>query len=299
MKRLLVGIGELLWDLLPTGRELGGAPANFAYHVTSLGGEGVVVSCVGSDEEGQQIADRLHTLSLSCEYIAIDQIHPTGAASVEIDVEGKPSYIIHEDVAWDFIPRTPELAKLARRADAVCFGTLAQRTIVSRATIRGFLEGTSGNALRIFDINLRQSFYSRDVIEESLQLANVLKLSDEELMVVRDLLSLCGDAPMILRELSRRYNLRLIAVTRGEGGSILYSGEETSIHPGHQTEVVDTVGAGDSFTAALAMGVLRGQSLDSINSNASRVAAYVCSRPGATPELPDELRNVVKSVDRV
>lgn len=289
MKKLVVGIGELLWDLLPTGRELGGAPANFAYHVQALGGEGIVVSRVGADEEGKQITDTLQSRSLSCEYITWDQTHPTGTSSVKIDAQGKPSYIIREQVAWDFLPRTSELTKLARRADAVCFGTLAQRTIVSRAAIKGFLEDTNAKASRIFDMNLRGSFYSRDLIEESLRYCTVLKMSDEELLIVRELLGLRGTNRKVFRELAVRYGLHLIAVTRGAEGSLLYSEGRISDHPGYQTRVVDTIGAGDSFTAALAMGVLREQSLDAINEHANRVASYVCSQVGATPQLPAEI----------
>ena len=293
-----MGIGELLWDILPDGKELGGAPANFAYHAQALGGEGVIVSCIGADDYGQQVLDQLNTLSLGVEYIAVDETHPTGTVSVQVDAEGKPSYNIHEDVAWDFIPRTAELTKLARRADAVCFGTLAQRNEVSRATIQAFLQETSDDVLRIFDINLRQIFYSRDVIEKSLDLAHVFKLNEEELVIVADLLSLdAGDESTLLVNFANRYNLHMIALTKGERGSVLYSEGWISSHAGYKTEVVDTVGAGDSFAAALAVGVLRGQSLDSINHNANRVAAYVCSKPGATPELPAELRNLMRPMD--
>jgi fructokinase len=288
MKPLVIGIGELLWDLLPAGKEIGGAPANFAYHVQALGGEGVVVSCVGSDDYGWQILDRLKALALSSECIAIDEAHPTGTVDITVGPHGKPSYTIHQNVAWDFIPKTSQLMGLARKADAICFGTLAQRRGVSRATIQAFLKRASKKALRIFDINLRQTFYSRKIIESSLALADVLKLNDEELAVIATMFSLDGDEPKLLAELAQKYNLRLVALTKGEKGSILWSNEQVSIHPGYKVEVVDTVGAGDAFTAALALGMLRGKSLESISDHANRVAAYVCSKSGATPLLPKE-----------
>ena len=290
MKPLIVGIGELLWDMLPEGKEMGGAPANFAYHACSLGGEGAVVSSIGADDYGRQILDRLGALSLSREYISIDRTHPTGTVEVTVDARGKPSYIIRENVAWDFIPNTPQLMELAKKADAVCFGTLAQRSAVSRATIQAFLKRTPQKALRIFDINLRQSFYSKELIESSLDLANVLKLNDEELAVIASLLSLSGDESTLLAEIAGKHRLYMVALTRGDKGSILYSDGQISIHPGYKVEVVDTVGAGDAFTASLALSVLSGQDLDAINDHANRVAAFVCSKHGATPQLPDELR---------
>lgn len=299
MRHLLIGIGELLWDILPGGEELGGAPANFSYHAQSLGERGVIVSCIGADDYGRQVVDQLNKLSLGVEYIAVDETRPTGTVSIQVDAEGRPFYTIREDVAWDFIPETSELVELARRADAVCFGTLAQRNEVSRFTIQAFLREMSAHALRIFDINLRQSFYSLDVIEKSLDLAHVFKLNEEELTIVSKLLSLdAGDESTLLLNLSRQHNLRMVALTRGERGSILCSQGRISSHAGYKTEVVDTVGAGDAFAAALAVGMLRGKDLDSINSDANRAAAYVCSKPGAMPELPAGLRNMLSFVDK-
>ncbi|MFA4835589.1 MAG: carbohydrate kinase, partial [Dehalococcoidia bacterium] len=271
-------------------KEMGGAPANFAYHACALGGEGVVISSIGADDYGRQIFDRLGALSLSREYVSIDGTHPTGTVEVTVDARGKPSYIIRENVAWDFIPNTPQLMELAKKADAVCFGTLAQRSAVSRATIQAFLKRTPQKVLRIFDINLRQSFYSKELIESSLDLANVLKLNDEELAVIASLLSLSGDESTLLAEIAGKHRLYMVALTRGDKGSILYSDGQISIHPGYKVEVVDTVGAGDAFTASLALSVLSGQDLDAINDHANRVAAFVCSKHGATPRLPDELR---------
>ena len=283
---LIVGLGEILWDLLPSGKQLGGAPANFAYHAQALGGESLVVSAVGKDELGREILGRLDALALNAMHVAVDGCHPTGTVTVALDRAGTPAYTIHEHVAWDFIPQAPQLLALAAETDAVCFGSLAQRSPVSRATIHAFLRATPAAALRIFDINLRQSFYSREVIDASLRLSNVLKLNHEELPRAAQLLAIAGDEMDVLRELSARYGLRLVALTRGARGSILYTQEGVSGHAGFPAEVVDTVGAGDAFAAALALGLLRGHDLERINADANRVAAYVCSQPGATPLLP-------------
>lgn len=293
MKHTIVGLGEILWDVFPSGKRLGGAPANFAYHAQALGGRGVVASCVGADPLGAEILACVRDFSLETAYIAVDEAHPTGTVSVQVGAGGKPTYTIHEGVAWDFIPLTDGLVELAERADAICFGTLAQRSPVSCNTIRDLLDRSRPEALRIFDINLRQSFYSPQIVEESLQRANVLKLNDEELPLVADMLGIQGDEAALLAVLGERYNLRLVALTKGGEGSILYTEGETSHQPAYpimREDGADTVGAGDSFTAALAVGLLAGHSLHAINSHANRVAAYVCSQPGATPVLPEELR---------
>ncbi len=286
----LVGIGEVLWDVFPAGKELGGAPANFAYHASALGGEGLIVSCVGYDPPGDEILQRLKALSLGSQYVSRDMEYPTGTVSVKVDAEGKPSYTIQENVAWDFIPKTWQLTELARSSHAITFGTLAQRSMVSRDTIRTFIKQAPTSTLLIFDINLRQAFYSREVIEWSLEACNVLKLNEEELKVLSSVLSIEGDELQILRHLSSRFNLRLIAVTKGAIGSLLYSDGEASTHKGYQTRVVDTVGSGDAFTAALAMGMLAGLDLNTLNDYANRVASYVCSKQGATPRLPDDFK---------
>jgi fructokinase len=286
---LLIGLGEILWDLMPSGKQLGGAPANFAYHAHALGGKGVVAACIGDDEPGREILEKLDDLCLNRDYIVVDKEHPTGTVSVEVDEAGKPSYIIHENVAWDFIPALPQWMELAMKADAVCFGSLAQRSKVSRRTIQSFLRATPPSCLRVFDVNLRQSFYSREVIETSLQLANVFKINDEELPVVAELLALAGDETAILGALAKRYGHRMIALSRGDRGSLLFSEGRTSNHNGYPVVVADTVGAGDAFTAALALGMLRGCDLDRINDHANRAASFVCSQAGATPELPEPL----------
>jgi fructokinase len=287
---VVIGLGEALWDLLPRGKQFGGAPANFAYHAKALGAEAYVVSCVGADDLGDEILKRLDSIGLSGDYVAVDPEHPTGTVSVELDAEGKPNYTIHENVAWDFIPLRPEMIGLAARADVVCFGSLAQRSAVSRTTIRDFVTATREDCLRIFDINLRQHYFNEDTIVPGLTWATVLKLNDEELPVVAEMLSIEGSATETLGTLCRRFNLSLIALTKGGKGSLLFSPEHCAIQPGLPVEVADTVGAGDAFTAALAMGLLAGLDLETIGAHANRVASYVCSQHGATPPMPRELR---------
>jgi fructokinase len=292
MKYRLVGIGEILWDVLPSGRKLGGAPANFAYHAHSLGEIGVVVSRVGSEDLGDEIRNALKGLGIVPDFITIDEIHPTGTVSVEVDSGGVPDYIIHEEVAWDYIPETDGLLELAKRTDAVCFGSLAQRAPVSRETIRKFLANTLGGALRIFDINLRQKFYSKSIIEDSLQLANILKVNDAELSLVVNILGLDKDEKDPLKMLSELFELRLIALTKGASGSVLYSEGQKSVHNGYSVKVNDTIGAGDGFTAAMTIGVLKGYELHRINVLANRVASYICTQFGATPEIPHEIMDL-------
>jgi fructokinase len=288
-KYVLVGLGEILWDMLPDGKKLGGAPTNFAYHAQALGGKGVVVSCVGDDELGKEILDKLDVLGLEKTFIAIDKEHPTGTVTVEVDENGKPDYIIHENVAWDYIPGDSCLCELAGRIDAVCFGSLCQRSEVSRRTVRDFLRAARDDCIRIFDINLRQSYYSKDVVKSMLQLANVLKLNDEELPVVAKLLDLAGEEMEILSALTQQFGLRMIVLTRGPDGSRLFTPEGDSEQKAVMTEIADTVGAGDAFTAAIALGLLKSMPLDEINELANRLAAFVCSQSGATPKLPESL----------
>ncbi len=286
---LLIGLGELLWDLLPGGKQLGGAPANFAYQAQSLGGHAAVVSCVGGDDLGHEVLRRLDELGLDRRYVAVDRDHPTGTVTVGLDADGHPDYAIQEAVAWDYIPFSSGLQALATRADAVCFGSLCQRGELSRQTVRRFLEATKPACLRVCDINLRQAYYGRESIHALLELANIFKLNDEELPVVAKLLRIGGSQTDILAQLAERYALRLIALTRGRDGSRLYGAGEDSAHGGYPADVADTVGAGDAFTAALTLGLLRGHPLDRINEQANRVASYVCSQPGAMPGLPATL----------
>ena len=288
---VLVGLGEILWDVFPTGKQLGGAPANFAYHARALGARGVPVSCIGDDMLGREILDRLKELRLPSDYIAVDSEHPTGTVTIEVDDKGKPTYTIHENVAWDFIPWSGGLAELAAGADAVCFGSLCQRRPVSRATIHNFLEVTKPDCIRVFDINLRQSYFSKEVIQGALERSDVLKLNDEELPVLGELLGLGGAEGDIVSRVIEKYGLRVVALTRGPKGSELYTAGKVSKHGAFPTEVVDTVGAGDAFTAAITMGLLYHRTLDEINDFANRLAAFVCSQSGATPKLPDAIAN--------
>ena len=286
---VVVGLGEVLWDLLPSGKQFGGAPANFAYHAKAFGAKSHVVSCVGDDELGDGILKHLDAIGLGSDYVAVDGEHPTGTVSVRLDANGKPTYVIHENIAWDFIRLRPETIGLAPRADAVCFGSLAQRSAVSRATIRDFVAGTRPDCLRIFDVNLRQHYFSMDTIAPGLAWATVLKLNDEELPVVAKLLSVDGSTEQMLDTFCRRFGLKLIALTKGGQGSLLFTPEGHAIQPGLPVEVADTVGAGDAFTAALAIGVLAGVEIDAIAACANRVASYVCGQHGATPIMPPEL----------
>jgi len=282
-----IGLGEVLWDLLPGGRQLGGAPANFAYHAHALGAESLVVSRLGRDDLGRDILERLNALGLATSGISVDPAAPTGTVSVALDPSGKPAYTIHTDVAWDFLEAGPEGLRAAAGADAVCFGTLAQRHPVARDSIRRVLQATRPEALRIFDINLRQRFWSREVIVESLALATVLKMNDEELPILAELLGWpAEDDDRLLARLAERFDLRAVALTRGAQGSLLWTAGRCWSWPGSDLKVVDTVGAGDSYTAALALGLLSGKAPEDILRIAHRVADFVCTQPGATPPMP-------------
>lgn len=288
---LLIGIGEILWDMLPGGKQLGGAPANFAYHANALGGRGVAVSRVGDDPPGREILERLASLGLNAHAIQIDPQRPTGTVDVVLDSVGVPQYVIHPDVAWDNLQIETSLLELARQADCVGFGSLAQRSDQTRATTHAFLEATRRDCLRLFDINLRQNYFSRQVVHDLLSMSDVLKLNDQELPVVARLLDLRWEGDEAIKTLLDRYALKLIALTRGGEGSRLYDADGSVFeHPGIVAQVVDTVGAGDAFSAALALGLLSDIPLDQINQRANEVAAYVCSQPGAMPGMPDELK---------
>jgi fructokinase len=290
MKYKLVGLGEVLWDLLPDGKQLGGAPANFTCHARALGAEARLVSRVGSDASGREIIERLERLGVPAECVQIDSELPTGRVTIEVAGDGQPRFTIHENVAWDRLAADDNARRAVASADAVCFGTLAQRTGVSRASIQTLVRLARGEALRVFDVNLRQHFYTREIIEESLAMANVLKVNDAELPQVAALFGIDGDARIQLSTLAKRFQLRAAACTRGANGALLLVDGHCSDHPGIQVQVKDAVGAGDSFTAAMVLGLLAEWNPDRINEQANRIAAHVASCTGATPPIPDELR---------
>lgn len=291
---IAVGLGEVLWDLLPTGKQLGGAPANFAYMMSLLGHRAVVASRVGDDALGLKLRERLGALALDASCAQADSAHATGTVQVHIDRDGQPKYEITEGVAWDFLEWTAEWRQLAQKADVVCFGSLAQRSAESRATIREFVSAVRPGALRIFDVNLRQRFFSHEVLSESLRLADVAKLNDHELAVVMRELGLdCNDERHAAEALRRSFDLKLVCVTRGHQGSLLVTENERDEHPGFPVHVVDSVGAGDAFTAALAHHMLAGSALRVTNEAANRLGAWVASQSGATPPVD---ANVIKTV---
>lgn len=289
----MVGIGEVLWDVFPDGARFGGAPANFACSAGELVGfeaDVFMVSAVGEDELGVRAREVLADHEVECGFLSSSG-RPTGRVDVALDSAGVASYVFAEDVAWDHLTWTPKLFPLAAETDIVCFGTLGQRSDASRKVIKEFVWATHRDALRVFDINLRTPYWTDDVILESLKLANVLKLNDAELPVLASILKLQGNELEILREINRLYGLKLSALTRGASGSVLVAASgETSELPAEPTHVADTVGAGDAFTAALSIGMLRGLPMESTHRWASRVAAFVCSQSGATPHFPDDLK---------
>ena len=249
-----------------------------------------MVSRVGDDAMGAEIIRRLEALGVPTHCISVDAEHPTGTVTVELAGEGEPRFTIHEGVAWDHMEPNLALMSTLAGADAVCFGTLGQRCEPSRSTIRKLVANCPEDTVRVFDVNLRQDFYSREVLHDSLQFANVLKLNDVELPIVGRLLGVAGSPKEQMAALLRRYNLRLLACTRGANGSLLYNGTEWCERPGLQTDVRDTVGAGDSFTAAVTMGTLAGWDIEKISLLANEVAAFVCSCEGATPAMPEDIR---------
>ena len=287
---IIVGLGEVLWDVYPDAAHFGGAPANFACHAAGLGAESWMVSAVGADELGDRARAALREHRVHCAHLAQVPHHATGTVLVRLDAAGVASYAFAADTAWDHLSWTDDLAALAARCDAVWFGTLGQRSPVSRDTIRRFVEATPRTALRVFDVNLRQHFYDRETIDASLRIATALKLNDDELPVVAELCGIHAATPReMLGELMTRHDLRLAALTRGPLGSLLISANEWDECPAPRANVVDTVGAGDAFTATLVTDFLRGLPLAKINRHANAVASHVCAQNGATPRLPAAL----------
>jgi fructokinase len=294
-KPVIVGVGEILWDMLPDGKVLGGAPANFAYHCNQLGAESHVISAIGNDPLGQEILKQVKALGLTTGWLFMDDHLPTSTVTVKLDAKGHPAYSIHEHVAWDAIPHKPGAIDLMAGADAVCYGSLAQRSPASRNSIQAYISAAPAHCLRVFDVNLRQHYFSRELLEASLDFADILKLNDEELVIVSELLALKGDEDELIVSMQQTYNLELIALTRGSEGSTLFWGSQRSDYRSDAVRAVDTVGAGDSFTAAMVMTYLKGMKLKEMHRIASELAAYVCTRKGATPEIPSEIISAVQN----
>jgi len=284
MKKKVVGLGEVLWDILPERTCLGGAPANFAYVTTLMGDQGIVASRVGEDSRGLEALRRLEELGLNIDHVQTDGRHPTGTVKVELDGNGQARFEIAHPVAWDFLDWNPDWQHLADIADAVCFGSLAQRSERSRATIRHFLGATSPDTVKVFDVNLRQSYYSQEILSESMRLADIVKLNDEELPKIMHLANLPHkDELSSAQRLIDTFNLKLICLTRGGKGSLLVRDGDSSVHPGFKVRVADTVGSGDAFTAGLVHEYLHGASLALMNEVANLVGAWVASEVGAMP----------------
>lgn len=288
---MIVGMGEALWDVLPEGKKIGGAPANFAYHVSQFGFNSRVVSAVGDDKLGNEILENFSEKNLD---FLIEKVpYPTGTVQVELDNEGVPCYDIKEGVAWDNIPFTPALEKLAKQTRAVCFGSLAQRSVVSRETINKFLDAMpdDNGQLRIFDINLRQSFYTKEILCNSMERCNILKINDEELVTVSRMFGYPGiDLQDKCWILLAKYNLKMLILTCGVNGSYVFTPGEISFVETPKVEVADTVGAGDSFTATFVAAILKGMKVSEAHRLAVDASAYVCTQNGAMPVFPLELK---------
>lgn len=285
MKKVVVGLGEILWDVFPERKILGGAPANFAYHISQFGFEGYAVSAIGNDNLGKEILESLGQKNLK--HLLQNTPFPTGTVQVTLSGAGIPSYEICENVAWDNIPFSEEMKKLAEKTDVVCFGSLAQRNEVSQKTIHQFLDAMSSDSLKIFDINLRLHFYNREIIEKSLQKANIFKINDEELVKIAQMFNIKGDEKAICEYFLKEFKLKVLILTKGTDGSLILTPSEVSSLPTPKVQVADTVGAGDSFTAAFTAAYLHGKSLAQAHQLAVEVSAYVCQQHGAMPKLAD------------
>ncbi len=290
MKRYVVGLGEALWDVLPEGKKLGGAPANFAYHAAQFGLDTIAVSALGEDALAEETTAALKEHHLN--YLMPRVPYPTGTVQVTLSGEGIPAYDIKEDVAWDNIPFNAEMQEIARNARAVCFGSLAQRNAVSRESIRKFLDATPDDCLKICDINLRQQFYSKEILEDSFRICNILKINDEELVVVSRLFGYEGlDMRETCEKMVRDYRLKMLVLTCGTNGSYVFTDDGLmSYQDTPKVEVADTVGAGDSFTGSFCASVINGRSVQEAHKTAVQVSAYVCTQNGAMPVLPDSLK---------
>jgi len=285
---LIVGLGEILWDVLPSGTVLGGAPANFAYMTRALGDDAVIASRIGKDERGDKMRAALRERRLNTEYLQIDEELETGMTRVTLEKDGQPTFSILQPAAWDQLAWTSQWEALAAHADVVCFGSLAQRSPISSETIRRFLLKTRPSTLRICDVNLRAPFYNAEVLHRSFDCAHLVKLNEHELGVIGGLFQLKGcDHVSLARELLSRFDLRLVCITRGATGSLLVTSDEAVEHSGIPVRVVDAVGAGDAFTACLVHHYMRGSSLSEMSEAANRLAAWVVTQSGATPPLDE------------
>lgn len=289
MEKYVVGLGEALWDVLPEGKKLGGAPANFAYHAGQHGVPSVAVSALGEDKLAEETVLQLEEKKL---YNVMPRVpYPTGTVQVTLDEAGVPTYDIKENVAWDNIPFTDDLKEIAMNAAAVCWGSLAQRNVVSRETIYQFLDHTPAGCLKIFDINLRQNFYSKEIICESMKRCNVLKINDEELILIGRMFGYPGlDIENKCWLILGKYNLDMLVLTCGVNGSYVFTPGNVSFQETPVVEVADTVGAGDSFTGTFCASILKGKSVAEAHKHAVAVSAYVCTQNGAMPEIPEELK---------
>ena len=289
MGKFVIGIGEALWDMLPEGKKLGGAPANFAYHASQFGLEGLAVSAIGQDKLGEEIVEALEEHHLPYHLDRVE--YPTGTVQVTLDSRGVPQYEIKTGVAWDNIPYTKELADLAANCQAVCFGSLAQRSPVSRESIGLFLDAVPEDCLKVFDINLRQDFYNKEVLEASFRRCDILKINDEELVVMARLFNLPGLAlEEKCRYLIKEYDLKMLILTCGVNGSYVFYDGGMSFLETPKVQVADTVGAGDSFTGAFVGSLLTGKSVTEAHETAVKVSAFVCTQSGAMPTIPDNLK---------
>ena len=292
-KRYVVGLGEALWDVLPDGKKLGGAPANFAYHAGQFGLDTIAVSALGEDKLAEETIKALEEHGLT--YLMPRVPYPTGTVQVTLSGDGIPSYEIRENVAWDNIPYTPEMTDIAKHCRAVCFGSLAQRNVTSWATIRQFLDDTPEDCLKIFDINLRQQFFTKNVIEESLKRCNVLKINDEEVVTFSHLFGYEGlDMRETCLKILSTYGLQMLVLTCGTNGSYVFTPSITSFQDTPKVEVADTVGAGDSFTGSFCAAILNGKSIEEAHKIAVEVSAYVCTQNGAMPTYSKKLIALVK-----
>jgi fructokinase len=282
---VVVGLGELIWDLLPDGKQLGGAPTNFAYISRLLGNEAIVASRTGDDELGREALEKLRRMGIETRYLQLDRNHPTGTVRVQIDERGEPRFAVNEGSAWDYLEWTARWEQLAFRADAICFGTLGQRHDQARKTILSFLHSTRTDAVRVFDVNLRHSFFTPEMLSRSLELSTIVKLNSEELSTVAEMLRLNEkEEEALAKSLITLFDIELAVITRGEHGSLLVTRRDALSHPGFRVQVKDTIGAGDAFTAALLHHYLRGASLSVISEAANRMGAWLTTQTGATPE---------------